>query len=128
MQQDPVSQAEHVAPPKNVPPVAIQAPIVVKVQPPEERQHAPFEHAIQVMPLLKIPVQSYRKTFSVQDEPMQQEPVSQAFWLNIPAKKVPTQSDCLIPICSSPPTQQVPTIQPEHVAPTMNSELITSPR
>jgi hypothetical protein len=79
LQQDPVSQAEHVAPPKNVPPVAIQAPIVVKVQPPDERQHAPFEHAMQVMPLLKIPVQSYRKTFSVQDSLMQQEPLSHAF-------------------------------------------------
>jgi hypothetical protein len=112
LQHTPVSQAEHVAPPKNVPPVAIQAPIVVNVQPPPGKQHAPLEHAIHVNPKLNTPVQLYLKTFSLQVAPTQQDPVSQALVLNIPTKKVPSQLDCLIPTCSSPfCLQHVPIVQ-----------------
>jgi hypothetical protein len=74
LQQDPVSQAEHVAPPKNVPPVAIHVPMLVKVHPPPGKQHAPFEHAIQVIPALKTPAQSYLNTFSEQVASTQHEP------------------------------------------------------
>jgi Tfp pilus assembly protein FimV len=113
LQQEPVSHAEHVAPPKNVPPVAMQVAIDVNVQPPDARQQAPLEHAIHVIPTLNTPKQSYLNTFSLQDAPRQQDPVTHASEANIPAKKFPLHMVCLTPSpkLTFPFTQHVPVIQ-----------------
>jgi len=127
LQQEPLSHAEQVEPPKKTPLCAKHDANVAKVHPPAGKQHDPLEHAMHVIPELNTPRQSYLKTFSVQTLPEQQEPLSHAFWLKIPGKKAPAQSDCLTPTCLSPFTQQVPIMQREQVAPTWNSELSASP-